>query len=62
MIKGKEKANYHPLSGICFETQNFPDAPNHEHFPSAVLKNGDEYAHKTIYKFQSLYKSLKNNE
>jgi aldose 1-epimerase len=54
MIKGKEKASYHPLSGICFETQNFPDAPNHEHFPSAVLKKGDEYAHKTNYKFQSL--------
>jgi aldose 1-epimerase len=54
MIKGKEKASYHSLSGICFETQNFPDAPNHEYFPSAVLKKGEEYAHKTIYKFQSL--------
>ena len=52
-IKGKENADYHSLSGICFETQNFPDAPNHEHFPSAVLKKGDEYLHKTIYKFQS---------
>lgn len=54
MIEGKDQASYHPLSGICFETQNFPDAPNHNHFPSAVLKKGDEYAHKTIYKFQSL--------
>ncbi len=53
MIKGKENADYHSLSGICFETQNFPDAPNHEHFPTAVLKKGDEYFHKTIYKFQS---------
>lgn len=52
-IKGKENADYHSLSGICFETQNFPDAPNHEHFPTAVLKKGDEYFHKTIYKFQS---------
>jgi aldose 1-epimerase len=54
MIKGKENASYHPLSGICFETQNFPDAPNHKHFPSPFLKKGDEYLHKTIYKFQSL--------
>lgn len=54
MIKGKEDAVYHPLSGICFETQNYPDAPNHKHFPSAVLKEGNEYNHKTIYKFQSL--------
>lgn len=52
-IKGKENADYHPLSGICFETQNFPDAPNHEHFPSAVLNKGDKYIHKTSYKFQS---------
>lgn len=52
-IKGKENADYHSLSGICFETQNFPDAPNHEHFPTSVLKKGDEYFHKTIYKFQS---------
>ncbi|MFC6877094.1 aldose epimerase family protein [Flavobacterium myungsuense] len=54
MIKGKEKASYHPLSGICFETQNFPDAPNHSHFPNAVLKKEEKYVHKTIYKFQSL--------
>lgn len=52
-IKGKENAVYHPLSGICFETQNYPDAPNHSHFPNAVLKKGDTYSHKTIYKFQS---------
>ncbi|MGO4819891.1 MULTISPECIES: aldose epimerase family protein [unclassified Flavobacterium] len=55
-IKGKENANYHATSGICFETQNFPDAPNHEHFPSAVLKKGEIYHHKTIYKFQSFKK------
>ncbi|REG96445.1 aldose epimerase family protein [Flavobacterium aquicola] len=52
-VKGKENADYHPLSGICFETQNFPDAPNHEHFPSAVLKKGEEYTQNTAYKFQS---------
>ncbi|WP_238567339.1 aldose epimerase family protein [Flavobacterium sp. 83] len=52
-IKGKENVDYHALSGICFETQNFPDAPNHEHFPSSILRKGDLYHHKTIYKFQS---------
>jgi len=53
-IKGKENADYHTLSGICFETQNFPDAPNHGHFPSALLKKGEEYVHNTLYKFKSL--------
>lgn len=50
-IKGKENTNYHPLSGICFETQNFPDAPNHNNFPSAVLKEGETYYQKTIFEF-----------
>jgi aldose 1-epimerase len=53
-IKGKENANYHTLSGICFEAQNFPDAPNHEHFPSAILKKGDTYIHNTTFKFEKL--------
>lgn len=53
-IKGKENASYHPLSGICFETQNFPDAPNHEHFPNAILKKDEIYHHKTIFKFEKI--------
>jgi aldose 1-epimerase len=53
-IKGKENVLYHSLSGICFETQNFPDAPNHEHFPSSVLKKNAIYEHKTRYKFEIL--------
>lgn len=52
-IKGKENKDYHSLSGICFETQNFPDAPNHNHFPNSILKKGELYQHKSIYKFQS---------
>ncbi|WP_395064189.1 aldose epimerase family protein [Flavobacterium sp.] len=53
-IKGKENASYHPLSGICFETQNFPDAPNHEHFPNSILKKGVTYHHETTFKFEKL--------
>ena len=52
-IKGKEDSDYNSLSGICFETQNFPDAPNHNHFPSSVLKREEMYYHKTIYKFKT---------
>src|SRR5690606_26574509 len=29
------------FSSICFETQNYPDAPNKPHFPSAELKKGE---------------------
>jgi aldose 1-epimerase len=52
-IKDKEDVFIHQQTGICFEAQNFPDAPNHAHFPSALLLQGDNYFHKTIYKFQS---------
>lgn len=53
-LKGKEAVVYHSSSGICFETQNFPDAPNHSNFPNSVLKKGDEYQQKTIYKFENI--------
>jgi len=39
-------------AGICFETQAYPDSPNHAHFPSAILKKGETYHHKTTYQFQ----------
>lgn len=49
---GKEKIKYLSNSGICFETQNFPDAPNHKHFPNSVLKKDETYLQKTKYKFE----------
>lgn len=38
-------------SSICFECQHFPDSPNRPYFPSVVLKPGEKYTQKTIYKF-----------
>jgi len=38
-------------SGICLETQLFPDAPNHPNFPSAVVLPGKEFKSETTYKF-----------
>jgi aldose 1-epimerase len=51
-LKGKENAVYNNLSGICFETQNYPDAPNHENFPNSILKKGATYIHYTTFKFE----------
>lgn len=48
--KGKGKA-YEKYGGIAMETQHFPDAINHDNFPSVVLKPGDEYKHTCVYKF-----------
>jgi len=53
-IKGKNNIDYNTKSGICFETQNFPDAPNHSHFPNAILRKGENYFHQTLFKFETL--------
>lgn len=44
---------YTPLDfpGICFETQNYPDAPNRPDFPNSVLRRGETYNNITIFKF-----------
>lgn len=54
LIKGKSNSDYHALSGICFETQNFPDAPNHSHFPNAILRKDETYYQKTSFKFEKI--------
>ena len=38
-------------TGFCLETQHFPDSPNQPNFPSTMLKPGEKYESKTIYKF-----------
>jgi len=48
---GKENAVYKKRSGLCLETQYFPNAMKHKNFPSPVLKANQEYHHITIYKF-----------
>ncbi|OPX44106.1 aldose 1-epimerase precursor [Ruminiclostridium hungatei] len=50
-IIGKGDTVYCKRSGLCLETQYFPNAMKHKHFPSPVLKAGDKYRHTTIYKF-----------
>lgn len=53
-VKGKNGAQYGKWSGLCLETQYFPNAMKHKHFPSPVLKAGQEYKHTTIYKFSMI--------
>ena len=48
---GKSGATYKKRQGICFETQHYPDAINHDNFPSPVVKKGEAYKTTTVYKF-----------
>ena len=36
---------------VCLETQYYPNSPNCDTYPSVVLRAGQEYKHKTVYKF-----------
>jgi len=50
-LTGKSGATYEHRTGLCLETQHFPDTPNQPEFPSAVLRPGEKYYHKTVFKF-----------
>lgn len=52
--KGQHGATFGKHSGLCFEAQHFPDSPNKPHFPSVVLRPGEVYTQKTIYRFDTL--------
>jgi aldose 1-epimerase len=52
-VIGKGGRPYPFRSGLCLETQHFPDSPNHAHFPTTVLRPGEEYRSTTIYKFSA---------
>ena len=47
----KNGAHYVLHSGICFETQAFPNAMKHTHFPCTILRKGEKYYTQTIFKF-----------
>ena len=48
---GKNGIVYKQHTGICLETQHFPDSPNKPQWPSTRLNPGDTYKSRCIYKF-----------
>ncbi len=50
-ITGKGRQVYGRRSGVCFETQHFPDSPNHPDFPSTILRPGEQYRSRTVFAF-----------
>lgn len=50
--KGKDGALYGKYSGVCFETQYYPNSCNIKEFPSDIRKAKEEYESVTIYKFK----------
>ena len=48
---GKHEIAYKQRVAICLETQKYPDTPNKAEWPTAVLRPGERYTSKCIYKF-----------
>ncbi|MFC2098181.1 aldose epimerase family protein [Bacteroidota bacterium] len=52
-LTGKGGQSYNKHQALCLETQHFPDSPNHPEFPTTILRPGETYTQKTIYKFST---------
>ncbi len=50
-ITGKGGKVYGHRSGLCLETQHFPDSPNQPKFPSTLLKPGQKFESITVWRF-----------
>jgi aldose 1-epimerase len=50
-VKGKKGIVYKQRTGICLETQHYPDSPNKPQWPSVILEPGKVYKSTCIYKF-----------
>ncbi len=55
-IKGTGGHVYGHRTGLCLETQHFPDSPNHANFPSTILRPGQHYRSRTIIAFQASHR------
>lgn len=50
-VPGLDGRTYGAHTGVALEPQKWPDAPNHAHFPDAVLRPGEVYEQITEFRF-----------
>ena len=50
-LTGKNGKVYQHRFGLALETQHFPDSPNQPNFPTTILRPGEEYRSRTVYRF-----------
>ncbi len=47
----KSGGRYNDYDGVAIECQNYPDAVNHPEFPSPLLRPGETYCQKIVFRF-----------
>lgn len=52
-LTGKKNTIYNFRASVCLETQKYPDTPNKADWPTAVLRPGEKYESRCIYKFST---------
>ncbi|MEI7781145.1 MAG: galactose-1-epimerase, partial [Planctomycetota bacterium] len=52
-LTGKGGAVYAKQTGICLETQKYPDSVHHADWPTARLDPGQTYRHTMVHRFSS---------
>jgi aldose 1-epimerase len=52
-MRGKGDSRYPARSAICFETQHYPDSPNHPDYPMVVLRPGETFRSRTTFTFST---------
>jgi aldose 1-epimerase len=52
-VTGKHAHTYKRRYAFCLETQHYPDSPNHPDFPTTILKPGETFHSKTVFKFSA---------
>lgn len=52
-LTSKQDGNYGFRSGLCLETQHYPNSPNEKDFPSVTLNSGEKYMTQTVFRFTS---------
>ena len=50
-LSGKGGMVYAHRTGLCLETQHFPDSPNQAAFPNTILRPGETYRSRTVWRF-----------
>ncbi len=49
--RGKDGRPYAYRCGFCLEPQKFPDSPNQPAFPTCIVRPGERWASRTVYRF-----------
>ena len=49
---GADGARFRPNGAVALETQHSPDAPNEPRFPSGILRPGETFSSRTVYRLR----------